>query len=229
MRVLLVSLIFLVFAAQISAQTGEYKRAELWQKEITAFAEKDEKEFPKPDGVLFIGSSSIRGWQTVQEDFPEIYAINRGFGGSHLEDVNHYAPQIVLPYKPKLIVLYAGENDITAGKLIETIISDFRQFVSVVHSKLPKTRIIFVSLKPSPARWQIRDKFQRVNDLIKAETEKDQRLQFVDVWTQMVNEKGEPQDEIFQADKLHLNAEGYEVWRETLAPHIKKGIKGNFR
>jgi lysophospholipase L1-like esterase len=208
---------------------SEYKRSALWEKEIAAFAAADKKEFPKKGKVLFVGSSSIRGWRTLKKDFPDIYAINRGFGGSHFEDVNHYAEQIVLPYKPKLIVLYAGENDVAAGKTIETVFNDYKRFVSIVHAKLPKTRIIVVSAKPSPSRLAFAAKYKELNSLMKAETEKDKRLMFVDVWTPMLDETGEPKKEIFQNDRLHMNAEGYKIWRETLLPYLKTGLKGNFK
>jgi lysophospholipase L1-like esterase len=222
--------IFLIIILTFTAAAQEsYQRAELWQKEIAAFAIADKKESPKTGGVLFVGSSSIRGWRTVQADFPDYQVLNRGFGGSHLEDVNYYFSEIVLPYKPKLIVLYAGENDITAGKTVDRVVADYKQFVALMKDKLPKTRLIFISLKPSPARWELREKFQQANVLIKAGTDKDKRQKFVDVWQQMLNEQAEPKLEIFQGDKLHLNAEGYKIWRDVLTPHIKKGIKGNFR
>jgi lysophospholipase L1-like esterase len=229
MKRLFFSLILLVVLSFAAAAQESYNRANLWEKEIAAFAAADKKEFPKTGGILFVGSSSIRGWKTLQPDFAELPVLNRGFGGSHLEDVNHYFAEIVLPYKPKLIVLYAGENDITAGKTVERVVADYKKFVGLLREKLPKSRLIFISLKPSPARWEQREKFQRANDLIKAETEKDKRQRFVDVWQPMLNELGEPKPEIFQGDKLHLNAEGYKIWRASLTPHIKKGIKGNFR
>jgi lysophospholipase L1-like esterase len=229
MKKLFFSLILLVILSFAMAAQESYNRANLWENEIAAFAAADKKEFPKTGGVLFVGSSSIRGWKTVQSDFAEFQVLNRGFGGSHLEDVNHYFAEIVLPYKPKLIVLYEGENDVTAGKTIERVVADYKKFVALVRENLPKSRFIFVSLKPSLARWEQREKFQRANDLIKAETEKDKSQRFVDVWQPMLDEQGEPKPEIFQGDKLHLNAEGYKIWRDVLTPHIKKGIKGNFR
>lgn len=229
MKKLFSSLICLFVLSFSLAAQESYSRENLWEKEIAAFAAADKKEVPKTGAVLFVGSSSIRGWRTVKEDFPQFQVLNRGFGGSHLEDVNHYFAQIVLPYKPKLIVLYAGENDITAGKTVERVVADYKKFVALLRENLPKSRLIFISLKPSPARWEQREKFQRTNDLIKAEIEKDKRQMFVDVWLPMLNERGEPKAEIFQGDKLHLNAEGYKIWREVLVPHIKKGIKGNFR
>lgn len=223
------NLILLFVLAFTASAQEQYKRADLWQKEIAAFAEADKVVAPPKKAVLFVGSSSIRGWKTVQGDFPDYKILNRGFGGSHLEDVNYYAPQIVLPYKPKLIVLYAGENDVVAGKTPERVFADYRKFVALVREKLPKTRIVFVSIKPSPARWQFADKFREANSLIKSETEKDKGTIFVDVFSPMLNSKGEPKPEIFIGDKIHINAEGYKIWRETLAPHLKQGLKGNFR
>ncbi|MEP6923457.1 MAG: SGNH/GDSL hydrolase family protein, partial [Pyrinomonadaceae bacterium] len=211
-------LFLLAFAATAFAQSAEYTRADLWQKEITAFAQSDQNHFPKMKGVVFTGSSSIRLWKNLDQDFPGVRALNRGFGGSQLEDVNYFAPEIVLPYKPKLIVLYAGDNDINDGKTPERVLQDFKQFVSIIHGKLSKTRIIFISLKPSQSRWNLREKFVQSNNLVKAETEKDKRLQFVDVWQPMLNAQGEPKLEIFIEDKLHMNAAGYKIWQSTLAP-----------
>jgi lysophospholipase L1-like esterase len=208
---------------------SDYRRAALWEKEIAAFADADKKEFPRKGEVLFVGSSSIRGWRTLKEDFPFVKAINRGFGGSHLEDLNFYAPQIVFPYRPKLIVLYAGENDLVAGKSIETVFGDFKRFVFQMRQNLPDARLIVVSLKPSPSRWEFTPKFKELNGLLKAETEKDKRLLFVDVWTPMLDETGQPKKNIFLNDRLHMNAEGYKIWRETLFPKIKSGLKGSFR
>lgn len=222
---LLVSLVSL----QISVLSQDtYQRAHLWKKEIQSFADQDKKKFPKKNGALFVGSSSIRGWRTLADDFPGFYTTNRGFGGSHLEDVNFYFEQIVFPYKPKLVVLYAGENDLVAGKSIETVFNDFKKFVSVLKQRLPKTRLIFVSLKPSPARREFASKFQELNSLIKTETGKDKRLLFVDVWSPMLNHEGQPKKGIFLGDNLHMNSEGYKIWRETLFPLIKLGMKSSF-
>ncbi len=227
-KILLLFIILLNLQIFAFAQTV-YERANLWEKEIAAFAAADEKESAPKGKILFIGSSSIRGWRTLKEDFPDFVTLNRGFGGSHLEDVNFYAAQIVFPYKPKLIVLYAGENDLVAGKSVETVFGDYKKLVSSVRKKLPKTRLIFVSLKPSPSRREFNAKFKELNDLIKTQTETDKHLLFVDVWSPMIAADGEPKKNIFQADNLHLNAEGYKIWRETLLPFIKTGFKGNFR
>lgn len=224
----------IVFALCILFQTisfaqNNYTRATLWEKEIAAFTVADRKESPKKGKIVFVGSSSIRGWLTLREDFSGLHAINRGFGGSHLEDVNFYADKIVFPYKPKLIVLYAGENDLVAGKSVETVFADFKKFVSLMKNKLPKARLIVISLKPSPSRWEYAPKFKQLNLLLKSETGKDKRLLFVDVWSPMLDANGEPLKNIFFGDDLHLNADGYKIWRETLLPAINKGFKGAFR
>ncbi len=204
-------------------------RAHLCKREIATFQDFDKKEFPKMGEILFVGSSSIRGWRTLKIDFPAFYIINRGFGGSHLEDVNFYANQIIFPYKPKLIVLYAGENDIVAGKFVENVFADFMKFVASARKNLPKTRIIYVSAKPSPARQEFEGKFKELNDLIETETKKDKHLLFVDVWSRMIDANGKSKKGLFQADLLHINTEGYRIWRDALLPHIKRGSKRNFR
>jgi hypothetical protein len=223
------SFVLLTVLQTIAFSQTEYQRAHLWEKEIDAFAELDKKQFPAKTEVLLVGSSSIRGWRSAAMDFPNFRVVNRGFGGSHLEDVNFYAGQVVFPYKPKLIVLYAGENDVVAGKSVERVFDDFKKFAVSVRRKLPKTRLIFVSLKPSPARWEFTPKFKQLNELIKAETEKDKRMLFVDVWTPMLDADGQPRKNIFLGDKLHMNAEGYRIWRETLLSPINTGLKGAFR
>ena len=146
---------------------------------------------------------------------------NRGFGGSRLEDVNFYFDRIVVPYNPKTIVLYAGENDVNEGVAPETVLENYRKFAELAHDKFPKSKLLYLSLKPSPSRWQINDKFRKTNDLIKAEIAKDKRVEFVDVWSPMLGANGEPKPEIFLEDKLHMNERGYAIWREVLAKYLK--------
>lgn len=211
-------LISIVLTCSLQAQN--YDRQPLWDKEIAAFAEIDRKQTPPENAVLFVGSSSIRMWTNLRSSFPRMKVINRGFGGSRLEDVNYYFDRIITIYKPKTIVLYAGENDINEGVAPEKVLEEYRNFEKMVREKLPKTNILFISLKPSPARWQIVDKVKQTNALIKAETEKDYRAQFVDVFTPMLDEKGEPKAEIFLEDKLHLNEKGYAIWRVIIQKYL---------
>ncbi len=208
-----------LFLLTVSAQT--YERAKLWDAEINALTEIDVKQTPPKNVVLFIGSSSIRFWKSLRGDFPQTNVINRGFGGSHLEDVNYYFEKLVAPFQAKSIFLYAGENDVTAGKTLETVLEDLKKFTALVREKSPRSKIYFISLKPSPSRWDLHDKFQQTNELIKTEIGKTKNAVFIDVWAEMLDEKGLPKAEIFIADKLHLNEKGYAIWREVLAKYLK--------
>lgn len=218
---------FLLFVFVLSlfshaqAQAEKYERANLWQAEIDALAEIDRRQTPPKDAVLFVGSSSMRKWDNLRNDFPGFNVINRGFGGSHLEDVNYYFDRVVAPFQAKIIFLYAGENDINDGKTPERVLEDFKKFTALAHEKSPRSKLFFISLKPSPSRWQLRDKFQQTNALIKAECEKSNRAKFIDVWAAMLNEQGEPKTEIFVEDKLHMNQKGYDLWRGVLTKYLK--------
>ena len=211
--------LFLLGASFVSAQDAT--RANLWQKEIDAFADTDRRQTPPKDAVLFVGSSTFRKWENLRRDLPSVNVINRGFGGSELEDVNHYFDQTVTPYQPRIIFLYAGDNDISAGKTPERVLADFKTFMALVQEKSPRSKVYFVSIKPSPLRWQLRDQLQQANSLIRAECEKNGKAKFIDVWAAMLNEKGEPKPEIFLADNLHMNQKGYDIWREILKKYLK--------
>lgn len=198
------------------AQAQIYDRANLWQKEIDQFIETDQRQTPPASPVLFVGSSSFRMWQSVRQDFPNANIINRGFGGSHLEDVIHYAPFVIAPYKPKMVVIYAGDNDITAGKTVERVFADYKTLVGIIKKSAPTAKIIFLSIKPSPSRREFWTKFQQLNALVKAETLKDRRLGYVSVWQQMLTANGEPREELYLPDRLHMKPAGYAIWREAL-------------
>lgn len=214
------SFIFILIFTFISfAQT--YERAKIWDAEINSLTEIDKKQTPPEKAVLFVGSSSIRLWTNLRQSFPNLKFINRGFGGSHLADVNYYFDRIVTPYNPRIIVLFAGENDTWDDVAPAKVASDYRNFSQMVRQKFPKTKIIYISLKPSPSRKAKFDKFHQTNDLVKAEIAKDKRAVFVDVFNAMLNEKGEPRPELFVADMLHMNEKGYEIWRGLLEKYLK--------
>lgn len=215
------SILFTIFLFACFAQAQSYEREKIWQNEINAFAEIDRKQTPPENAVLFVGSSSIRMWENLRVSFPKLKVINRGFGGSRLEDVNHYFDKIVAVYKPKTIVLYAGENDVNEGIAPETVAENYAKFAKMVHKKLPKTEIIYVSLKPSPSRWNLAAEYRKANELIKAQTEKDKLAQFVDIFSPMLGANGEPMPEIFREDNLHMNEKGYAIWRGVLEKYLK--------
>lgn len=193
-----------------------------FEKEILAFEASDRTNPPPHGAVLFLGSSSIRLWKTLAEDFPRHRVINRGFGGSQIIDSVRYAPRIVLPYRPRLIVLYAGGNDINAGKTPERVFADYREFVRTVHAALPATSIAYIAVAPNPARWAQVERVRAANGLIEAHTRTDPRLRFIDVFPKMLGADGQPRPEIFSSDRLHMNAAGYKLWTEIVAPFLER-------
>ncbi len=208
-----------LFACALPAQT--YDREKIWEADMKRFAEIDRTQTPPENATLFVGSSSIRLWQTLRQDFPNLKIINRGFGGSQFEDVNHYFQQIVAPYKPKKIVVYVGENDIDAKQTAENVLEDFKTFVALRDKNLPDTPIVFISLKPSIFRWQMWSEMNRANELIKAEAKKHKKVQFADLASKMLGADGKPLPDIFIEDNLHMNAKGYRIWKENLLPFLK--------
>jgi lysophospholipase L1-like esterase len=199
-------------------------RPERWEETIGAFEDWDRKNSFPSDAVLFVGSSSIRLWPT-HECFPEFPVINRGFGGSQISDVNYYAKRIVLPYEPKVIVFYAGDNDIAAGKSARQVFDGYKAFTEIVHAKLPQTRIIFVCIKPSRSRWALWPVMSEANAMVKELCGKDSRLYYFDAASPLLDSEGLPKAELFLPDKLHLNGEGYKVWSKLLRPVIAEALK----
>jgi lysophospholipase L1-like esterase len=197
--------------------------ADRWRSEIDAFLDSDRTHPPEQGGVVFIGSSSIRGWRTLQEDFPGVNVIGRGFGGSHLIDVVRFADVLVLKHRPRVVVLYAGENDIASGRAKPADIARlFETFCDLVHRELPDTRIVYISMKPSPRRWAQQAEYEQANALVRAVIATDERLRYVDVVPLMVDPStARPRPELFQKDQLHMTRAGYDVWRDAVRPAIE--------
>lgn len=189
-----------------------------WQKEIAAI-EKRYAEKPAPKApIVFVGSSSIRRWFTLAADFPGKPVLNHGFGGSEVFDSLNFAHRLVLPFQPKQILMYAGGNDLNAGKTPEHVFANFQAFVAKVHASLPQTKIGYISSAPNPKRWAQIKQVRALNALIQACCAKDERLQFIDVHPVMLAPNGEPKPEIFGKDRLHMNAKGYELWKSVIGP-----------
>jgi lysophospholipase L1-like esterase len=186
-----------------------------FKADIAAFEAWDRQNSVPKGAVLFVGSSSIRMWQTA-ECFPDLAVINRGFGGSHASDVIHYADRIVVKYAPRTIVFYAGDNDLADGKSPEQVAGDFERFVDVVHAKLPNTKIIYLPVKPSLARWKLWPQMQATNALVHRFTECHEQLSYIDTVTPMLGSDGSPRPDIFLSDGLHMNADGYKIWTNLL-------------
>jgi lysophospholipase L1-like esterase len=211
----------LACAAAPAAKPTAAPTSQPFEKEIQAFEAADRKQMPPSGGVLFLGSSSIRLWKTLAQDFPDAAVINRGFGGSKIPDSTRYAPKIVLPYKPKTIVFYAGDNDLAQGCSPEGVLEDFKTFVRKVHTELPQTRVLFIAVKPSPARWKIVEQQREANRLVQEFTKTDaKRLGYIDVFTPMLDADGQPRPELFVQDQLHLSPKGYEMWTALVKKHL---------
>lgn len=192
---------------------------------IAAFEAADREKPPPKGAVLFIGSSSIRLWETLAKDFPELTVINRGFGGSQIADSVRYAPRIVIPHQPGMIVLYAGGNDLNVGKTPDQVLKDFQAFVDAIRPALPETRIVYVSINPSVRRWAQEPQVLEANRLIASyirEQGKPAKLSYVDSHSKLLSAEGMPRPEILRADGLHLNATGYRLWTEILKPQLLK-------
>ena len=195
-------------------------------QEIRAFIREDEREFPPRGGVVFVGSSSVNLWTNAQADFPFVRLIQRGFGGSTIKHSTQYADYIVIPYQPRLVVMYAGDNDIAFGLSPEAVRDDFRAFVQKIHTALPKTIIMFASIKFSPQRWHLRERIERANDLIWELCLVTPNTHFVDMTHVMLDENEEPRPELF-TDGLHPNRDGYREWTKALAPAIHSLLKND--
>ena len=190
------------------------------EPEIRKFEESVRQKPAATGGVLFIGSSSIRLWKDLAEAFPSTKVINRGFGGSEIADSTYYVDRIVTPYQPRMILLYAGDNDIANGKTPHRVLEDYQEFVARVRRKLPTARIAFISIKPSPARWHLINDIRSANEMIKRYAAHGRNLIYIDVFTPMLRSDGKSRQKLFVEAGLHLNKEGYRLWRSVIAPHI---------
>jgi lysophospholipase L1-like esterase len=219
------ALLLLALASQsfaADAAKSDAPKPPPFDAEIRAFEAADAKSTPAPGGVLFIGSSSIKGWKNTADDFPGIPVINRGFGGSQIRHSTMYADRIVLPYKPKAIVFYAGDNDIAANRTPAQVLGDFKAFAEKVHATLPDTRIHFISIKPSIKRWKLVDKMKEANRLVKEFADASGgKVGYIDIFTPMLGADGQPRPELLGPDGLHMTRKGYELWRDTVAPVLK--------
>ena len=208
-RIALLSL-GLVFSVAIAQPAKEAERIAKWEKEVAVIEKKQAARPPDMGGIVFAGSSTVRLWDVAKE-FPEWKATNSGFGGSEVRDVTHFADRLILKHEPRAIVFYAGDNDINSGRTPDQVLADFHVFVEAVHKQLPKTHVYFIAVKPSPARWAKYDTQTRANALVKELCGKDDRLTFIDIVPAMLGKDGQPREELYVKDRLHLTPAGYDV------------------
>jgi lysophospholipase L1-like esterase len=201
--------------ATVAAQAADPDPAR-FAEAISRFQRWDEQNAWPDRGVVFVGSSSIVYWPT-RERFPGIPVINRGFGGSHISDVNHFVEETVLRYSPELVVFYAGNNDIEAGKSPAQVLEDYRTFTERTLAAEPGVEILFVSIHPSIRRWERWPAMREANGLVRSLSDGHPSLHYVDISEPMLGEDGSPRPELFVADNLHLSPAGYDVWTPIVA------------
>lgn len=192
-----------------------------WEADITAFEQIDSVVRRKPGGIVFTGSSSIRLWHSLPDAFTEAAIINRGFGGSRVRDVTHYADRIVTHYRPRAVAIYAGDNDLAEGRTAQQVHDDFVAFVRHVHATSPHARIGYIAIKPSPARKALQPQMRQANRLIEAYAAAHDQVDYLDVYTPMLDSTGEPRPELFLPDMLHMNDSGYALWTNVVGPWLR--------
>lgn len=198
-----------------------------WEKSISAFETADKLQAPPSEPVLFIGSSSIRLWD-VAKSFPGLDTLNRGFGGSTIADSSHFFDRIIKPYRPKLIVLYAGDNDISKGLTPQEVFEDFKSLAQKIKTSLPGTPLVYIAIKPSIKRKKLWPEMNQSNDLIAKFCAQQPGLEFADIAKPMLdNPAHSPAPELFRKDGLHLSDKGYQLWKEVLLPLINHSKSAN--
>jgi lysophospholipase L1-like esterase len=208
-------------AADVSAAALDPVSNPDWAQDMARFAAEDAVTPPPAHPVVFTGSSSVRLWTTLAEDFPGVPALNRGFGGSHVRDAVWHADEVAVRYQPRRILIYAGDNDVFDGRTPQQVLSDFQAFVARVHRDLPRTPIAFIAIKPSPSRAHLLAVQREANALVKAYAEREPLVDYIDVFTPMLDADGQPRAELFVEDRLHLNRDGYALWRGVIAPYLR--------
>ena len=212
------TLTLLALVCFVQFTSAEPPAGNAFEPEILAYEKSDKDAHPPEGAILFTGASSIRMWTSLAKDFPGLTVINRGFGGSQLSDSIYFADRISIHYKPQTIIIQAGGNDINAGKSPEQVLTDFKTYVAKVRAALQDVKIIFLSLNPSPQRWEQRDKQQQANKLVREYIATGKSLTYVDLWSDSIGPDGMPKPELYVDDKLHPSTSGYSLRTRLLLP-----------
>ncbi len=219
---LLLLALTLNFPTGVALAKQELGTSSKWEKSITKFETADVANPPPKGGIEFIGSSTITKWTTLAQDFPGLPVFNRGFGGSQIKDTTFFAPRIIIPYSPRIIVFHAGDNDLAAGATPEQVIADLKELIELVHAKLPETESCYISLKPSVKRERLRLEQQKVNEGAMELSKCNSRFHYIDQYHMVTDAMGNPRPELFAADVLHLSETGYKLLVKLVHPFLKK-------
>ncbi len=217
-------IVLFLFLATLAAGSNSCAQKSAFYDEIQSFKKQDSAAMPAKNSILFVGSSSFRMWTTIKDDFRMHSVINRGFGGSSLTDVIRYADEIIFPYQPAQVVIYCGENDLAASDTVtaQIVFDRFQQLFNMIRKQFPETAVAFVSIKPSPSRAHLLPKVIAANTLIKDFLKAQTKAAYIDVFSAMVDQQGNPKPDLFVDDKLHMNQKGYAIWVEIIGPYLIK-------
>ena len=194
-----------------------------FENEIAAFEESDRTSPVDPNVMVFVGSSSVRMWKSLEEDMEGHRVINRGFGGSNFGDLIHYADRLIYPYHPKAVFVYEGDNDIAAGDSARDVLKSAKKLRKMIRRNLGKdTPVVFISPKPSVARWDLHETYEDANEKLEKYADGQDNTYFVDVWTPALQEDGTVRDDIFLADNLHMTDAGYDIWEAAIKPMVER-------
>ena len=215
-------IVILCFVFSFEVKSQEYPDPKRFYNEIKS--ELEESPFKKSDKplIVFSGSSSIRFWIDLDKDFIEYDILNRGFGGSIFSDLNYFINELFIKHNPDLIVLYEGDNDIAFNIPTKYIYDDFKKSYELIRKKNENVPIIYIAPKPSPARWDKKNKYDELNNLIKEFCKMKQKTYYFDTWSIMIDNEGNIPKKYFWTDMLHMNKSGYQIWKKNLKPLINK-------
>ncbi len=211
--------IILIFATNIAF--AQYNPEIKWGASIVKYEKKDSVSMPESGGILMLGSSSFTIWQDVGDYFPGKNMVNRGFGGSQMSDVLFFKERLILPYHPRQVILYEGENDIAAGEKPDSIFAELLQLVEWTREQIPGIQISLVSMKPSPKRWELKETMLVMNQKLMQFAANNEDIDFINIWDPLLEPNGVPVNENYRKDFLHLDAKGYEIWQKAMAPYLK--------
>lgn len=211
-----------LLGALLSANSLPAQEQVRYQEDVRTIKKFDQMYAPPANPILFVGSSSIRKWDDLERTFADYVVMNRGVGGAVTNDIIFYAPDLIFDYHPRQVVIYVGENDLPEGATADSVFNRFQRLYSVVRSRLPEVPIEYISLKPSPSREKYMKTAAEANSMIKAFLAKETNAHFIDVFPLMLDKEGKPRRELFVSDMLHMNAQGYAIWRSAIEPYLLK-------
>jgi lysophospholipase L1-like esterase len=210
--------LFVLFQGAYTLKAQDPSR---FQSQVTELANASHHPSPSKQFVLFTGSSSVRMWTDVQSYFPGYFIVNNGFGGSHFSDLLYYYQELVLNFKPDILFVYEGDNDIASGKKPGKVLKEAKELAERIEKDLPSTKVVFISAKPSVARWHLKKEYQAFNKKLERLCKSKANFEFADVWEAMTDKNGNVFKDVFLKDDLHMNKKGYDIWGEVMGQFLK--------